>query len=196
MYPPLAPSGPPSAHRRADESMASVHAGWLGFHSNLFAPPFHGSPPISSESSCSHLVAAPFLLTVNLWLIVTKVHLGFSVTSTSIRRKSLTVATEWSFMGSVASERAVNDHLTLQKSGDMVRLRPNLVLTGLDCSTAQAFEGNTSRSPTALGRLSSAPGLPPAPVGTLSCGWTRPSAPCRHPEAATARTAAPKAPPC
>ena len=64
--PPLAPSGPPSAHRGADESMASVHAGWLGFHSNLFVPPFHGSPPISPESSCSHLVATPFLLTVKL----------------------------------------------------------------------------------------------------------------------------------
>ena len=33
-------------------------------------------------------------------------------------------------MGSLASERAVKHHMTLQKSGDMVRLRPNPVFTG------------------------------------------------------------------
>mgnify|MGYP001282137860 CR=1 FL=1 len=73
----------------------------------------------------------------------------------------------------------------------MVRLRPNLVLTGVRGSTAHVFEGTTSCSPTALGRLSSAPGLPPAPVGTVRRGRIRPSAPCRHPGAASTCAAAP-----
>ena len=124
------PPSPLRAPGGADESMASVHAGWLGFHSNLFVPPFHGSPPISPESSCSHLVATPFLLTVNLRLIITKVNLRLSVITTNCRPKSLTLATEESFRGSQASEQAVKQHLTCQKSGDMVELRPNLVSTG------------------------------------------------------------------